>query len=91
MVKLATLTEYKKLLDDRPEKFTSDQVDYRDSDGKEKCVRCFHMYKRVLDQHGVCEIFRSPEVDEDGLDPNYVCDFFTHDGETHPLLEKPDA
>jgi hypothetical protein len=35
----------------------------------------------------VCEIMRSPEVDEYGVRPDWRCRFQTVDGDSHPLLE----
>jgi hypothetical protein len=72
---------------DRPEKMSAEDVDYRESEGKERCGRCLHFYERRVDSHGVCEIFRSEEADEDGVNPIYVCDFYTPDGEKFPLHE----
>lgn len=84
----ADLDDYTKLLADRPAKFDESEVDYRESAGREKCGRCLHLYLRQLDQFHVCEIFRNDEVDNNGIDPNYVCDFFTRDGEVFPLLQE---
>ena len=84
----ATLEDYTKLLSDRPAKFDDSEVDYRESQGKEKCGRCLHLFSRKLDSLNVCEIFRNDEVDNDGIDPEYVCDFFTRDGEIFPLLKE---
>lgn len=84
----ADLEDYTKLLADRPAKFDEKEVNYRESTEKEKCGRCFHLFSRRLDKFKVCEIFRNDEVDEDGINPNYVCDFFTRDGESFPLLQE---
>lgn len=85
-MKLATLDEYKQLMADRPQKFTADEVDYRRADGDMICAKCTHFYERRTDKHGTCEIFRSPEVDDKGVSPYFVCDFYSTDGETFPLL-----
>jgi hypothetical protein len=85
----AKFEEYQSLLKDRPEKFSEEQVNYRDSETiLHRCVKCVHYYERQRDAFGVCEIFRSEETDSKGVDPDYVCDFFTSDGEHFPLLKK---
>jgi hypothetical protein len=84
----ADLEGYTKLLADRPAKFDDSEVDYRESQGKEKCGRCIHLFSRKLDGFNVCEVFRNDEIDNDGIDPEYVCDFFTRDGEVFPLLKE---
>lgn len=84
----ADLEDYTKLLADRPSKFSDEEVDYRESEGREKCGKCLHFYTRQIDSLHTCEIFRNDEVDTDGIDPEYVCDFFTRDGEIFPLLKE---
>lgn len=79
------MKDYERLIADRPYKFDDKQVNYRDGKDKERCMRCVHFYVRKVDQHAVCEIFRNDKVDENGIDPDYVCDFFTRDGEKFPL------
>jgi hypothetical protein len=82
-----TIADYNHLIDDRPEKWLPDSVHYRPSDGEEKCRRCLHFYTRKLDGFGVCELIRDADTDEDGVDGDNVCDFYTQDGENFPLLE----
>ncbi len=87
----ADLEDYTKLVADRPVKFSDEEVDYRESDGKEKCGKCLHFYTRQLDGFGVCEIFRSDETDKEGVMPDMVCSFFTRDGEVFPLLKEGES
>lgn len=84
----ATVAEYNKLIEDRPDKFDAEDVGYREAEGRERCGRCIHLFIRKLDNFGVCEIFRSDETDDDGIDPDHVCDFFTRDGSNFPLLKE---
>ena len=77
----ATIEEYHRLLEDRPEKFTGDQVDYRPTRGQRRCAGCLHFY--VGQQHNVCEIMRP---DDENVQPSWVCDFWTEDMEKFPLL-----
>lgn len=76
---------YKRLMEDRPLKWDTSDVNYRPSEGKERCSRCLHFYLRNIDHFGVCEIFRSETTDQEGVQPGYTCDFFTRDGERFPL------
>jgi hypothetical protein len=88
---LVTLDAYKRLTANRPYKFSSDEVDYREANGEDKCANCMHLYKRVLDSYGVCEIFRDGEGDdEEPIKDDWVCSFHTVDGEEFPLLKSTD-
>ena len=85
---MPNLKDYYNMIEDRPRKFDAAEVEYRNADSKERCGRCVHFFTRKLDNFAVCEIFRSDETDEDGIDPDYVCNFFTHDGSNFPLLKE---
>ena len=87
---MPTLQEYRDLVEDRPDKWTADEVNYRPADDRRRCSRCLHFYERRIDALGVCELFRSDETDDKGVLPNWVCDFFTRDGETFPLRDGDD-
>jgi hypothetical protein len=76
---------YDELMLDRPEKFSPEDVDYRESDGKEKCAKCVHLFERFVDGFTTCEVM-SPE-DDSAIDMQNVCDFFTTDGTRFPLLK----
>lgn len=80
---MVSLDDYKKMIEDRPEKFDEDQVNYRESDVNSECSGCLHFFERRIDSFAVCEIMR-PDKDED-VKMNWVCDFFTKDGESFPL------
>jgi hypothetical protein len=75
---------YEALMADRPEKFDPEDVNYREADSRQRCWNCLHFYMRRIDEFGVCEIMR-PQ-DDGSVEPDYVCDYFTKDGETFPLL-----
>lgn len=88
---LVTLDAYKRLVANRPYKFSADEVGYRKSTGSEECANCFHLYKREWDKYGVCEIFRDGEGDkEEPIKDDWVCSFHTIDGEEFPLLTSRD-
>lgn len=81
---MTLLSEYKDLLDDRPVKLSPEDVEYREAEElSRRCARCIHFYERKTDVYGVCEIMR-PESDK-AVDPDYVCQFFTNDGEKFPM------
>lgn len=85
-----TKADYDDMMADRPEKFTPEEVGYRKAPrGSEyRCENCMHFYMRQVDRFHTCEIFRSPEVDERGVDLKYLCDWWTKDGEDFPLVRK---
>ena len=79
-----SFAQYEALLKDRPQKFSVEEVNYRDADNlQQRCERCIHYYQRVRDNYGTCEILRP--ADDEPVDPDYVCDFFTPDGVQYPL------
>ena len=80
---MATVSKesYLRLVENRPYKFDSEEVNYRDSEGEEKCQTCAHFFERVVDQFHTCEIFRP--VSDASVNPDYVCNFHTV-GETTP-------
>jgi hypothetical protein len=76
--------EYEKLVENRPEKLTAEQVNYRKAeDPGQECEHCLHFYKQVAgEQRTTCEILRlEPEA---SIDPEWVCDFMTRDGSEYP-------
>ena len=77
---------YKRIIENRPFKFSVDEVNYRESEGDEECKGCVHFFERVKDKFHVCEIFRPTKGDE-SVDPEFVCDFWTENNEDFPLLE----
>jgi len=84
----ATREQYEELIQNRPDKFTPEQVDYAPANSnKLRCGRCLHFFTRNRDGFHVCEILRSEQIDADGINPFYDCRFFTEDGEHFPLLE----
>lgn len=80
--------EYEEILEDRPDKFAPDEVDFRRATGKEpRCDECLHYFRRAVDGHAVCEIMRPLTVTEMVL-PEMTCDYQTPDGESFPLLHE---
>lgn len=95
---LITLDAYKRLIANRPFKFSAEEVAYHEAkldaqgEGEEFCANCLHFYTRKLDGYAVCEIFRDGEGDdEEPIKPDWVCAFHTTDGETFPLLTPTDT
>ena len=79
-----SFSDYESMMSDRPKKFTPEQVNYRDADSLHiRCLRCVHFYQRARDLYGVCEIMRPK--DDEPVNPDYFCDFFSTDGEEFPL------
>jgi len=85
--------EYDKLIAERPRKFTPNEVGYRKAPrgSEQRCENCGHFYVRKVDGFTTCEIMRSAETDEKGVDPKYLCNWWTRDGEDHPLAGKENA
>ncbi len=83
---MADLKDYKELMAETLVKFSPDEVNYRDAEGKERCDRCIHFFERKVDGWGMCEMVR-PDKD-DPVSPDYVCKFYTRDGDEFPLLKK---
>jgi hypothetical protein len=80
---MATLSDYKAIIEDRPKKLDASDVDYREGEGDEICGHCIHFYRRVVDEYGVCELMR-PDG-EKSVERDYTCDFFSETGEKFPL------
>jgi len=90
MTERVSKESYDRLVSNRPFKFDEAEVNYRSGHtGHEQCEGCAHFFQRKADDFGVCEIFR-PTRGKEEVRPNFVCDFFTEDGEEHPLLTEPD-
>ena len=87
---MITRQDVKKIIEDRPWKFSAEDVGYTAApEGSVmRCASCLRYFRRAIDGHATCEIFRSEEVDEHGVDPAYRCSFFTVDGDIFPLLEE---
>jgi len=77
---------YFRIVENRPFKFSAEEVNYRDGEGEEICRTCQHFFERVIDKFHTCEIFRPK--DDASVEAEYVCDFHTVDGEEFPLLEE---
>lgn len=83
---LSPMELYETIISDRPEKLDGEEVDYRDSDNdKQQCRKCLHFFIRKIDDYGVCELVRLD--DDEPIDPDYVCHYFTRNGTVFPLLK----
>ena len=83
MAKLATLAQYKQLMDDRPIKFKPEDVDFRKDAEGYPCAACVHWFHNPITSSMVCEVMRP----EDEIVPaDWTCVFFTRDYETFPKL-----
>jgi hypothetical protein len=84
---LASESDYRTLVADRPPKFNAKQVGYEEhASGKHKCHGCFHLYKTfTTPERVVCEVFR-PDNDVD-VNPEGWCRFWSKDGKSLPDLE----
>lgn len=80
-----TKDSYLRLIENRPYKFDEDEVNYKPEHSGLACETCVHFFERVTDKFHTCEIFRPS--DDSAVDPEYVCDFHTTDGEEFPLLK----
>ena len=82
---MVSLKEYKKLIEERPRKFSAEEVDYRDGAEELPCVcsRCIHFFERARDKFAVCEVMRP--TGEESVDQFYTCDMYSPDGEKFPL------
>lgn len=80
---------YERCIENRPFKFAPNEVNYHEYDDKDqRCETCVHFFNRVKDDWKTCEILRIvKKKDEEPIDPEYVCSFWTEDGQEFPLLE----
>ena len=85
------LSLYRRVMDNRPFKMSRGEAGYRQAAEDEigagcHCRDCIHFFTRRVDGLNTCEIYRD-EQDEQSIEPNYVCRYFTADGEEFPLLQ----
>lgn len=87
---MVILKEYFSIMLDRPKKLSEEDVGYGPApEGSEMtCVNCLNYYRRSRDGHPVCQIFRSDKTDEEGVLPDWRCQFYTITGDVFPLLEE---
>lgn len=90
MAKLVTLQQMRQLHAKRPEKFSPDEVGYEEApEGSAiRCAGCIMYYRRSIDNLGVCQIMRDDFTDDNGVYPDWRCQFQTVDGDVFPLLEE---
>lgn len=87
----ATLTDYRRLLADRPDKFTGPEASYTpESQNKSDyaCEDCLHFFTGKAARRRVCEVVRLQP--ERSIEPRAKCKFWTHTGERFPLLNSKD-
>lgn len=78
--------EYLELLDDRPFKFTPEQVNFREAlDYEPPCCSCVHWHYAPMRNTAVCEVMRPPQ---EHVPSHWTCVFHTTDMEHYPLLEE---
>jgi hypothetical protein len=78
--------EYLELLDDRPKKFTAEEVGFNEEapEGEPPCASCVHYYTNLIGEFAVCEILRlNPEA---YIPPFANCKFWNMDRKDFPLL-----
>jgi hypothetical protein len=84
----ATFEQYQKLIEDRPEKFTPEEVHFRKATVYEpKCAGCLHWFFSPMRADSVCEIMRPDTGDSETVPSWFTCKFQTSDGKDFPLLE----
>jgi hypothetical protein len=90
---LVTINRYEELLDDRPVKFTEEEVGYGPApEGSGfTCNSCRHYYRRGVDGFTVCEIMRSERTDVEGVLPDWRCIFQNTDGSVFHFLPSEDS
>lgn len=83
---IVSFSDYQKILDDRPVKFTPEEVNFHKAKlDEEPCASCIHWFHAPIRDTNVCEIMRP--ADED-VPPNWTCAFHTKDGEHYPYQEE---
>lgn len=83
----ATLADYKRLLADRPEKFSGSEAQYfpaTKNDTTYTCDSCRHFFNGKVAGYNVCEVVRLQP--EKSIEPGARCKFWTRTGERFPLL-----
>lgn len=82
------LADYKRLLTDRPVKFTGAEAGYvpaSRNDGEYTCDDCRHFFTGPAAGYNVCEIVRL--TPEKSIEPKARCRFWTRTGERWPMLK----
>jgi len=81
-----SLEEYERLMEDRPAKFTAEEVNFHLAKAHEPmCCACMHWYRGAVMEKDVCEIMR-PKNEQ--VPWNWTCQFHTKDGERFPLYDQ---
>ncbi len=82
-----TLAEYKRLLADRPAKFTAAEAAYQSQKQNTTdyfCRDCRHFFQGPVAGYNVCEVVRLQP--EKSIESHAKCKFWTRTGERFPLL-----
>jgi len=85
---MVRIEKYFEIMLDRPKKLNEDDVEFEPApEGSAmRCGSCINYYRRATDGRAVCQIFRSSEVDDHGVPPDWRCRFWTVTGDVFPLL-----
>jgi hypothetical protein len=84
-----TIGEYRKLIADRPRKFTETEVRFAPPSRNNTdyyCKDCSHWFESPGAKRSVCEIMR--KRDDSSVEPKAKCMFWTRTGMKFPLLEQ---
>lgn len=81
------------LMEERVRKLSPKEVDYRSAPAGSaiKCNSCHHGFRRNSDGRMMCELVGSDEIDEDGINPQWRCDWWTSDGDSYPLATEKET
>jgi hypothetical protein len=81
------LADYKRLLSDRPDKFSGKEAGYTPAAQNKTeytCDDCRHFFTGPAASYNVCEVVRLQP--EKSIEPKAKCRFWTRTGERFPLL-----
>lgn len=87
----ATLADYRRLLADRPDKFSGADAQYTPVSSNKTdyhCDDCRHFFTGKAAGYNVCEVVRLQP--EKSIEPKAKCKFWTRTGERFPLLNNRD-
>lgn len=91
MSDLVTLDDYFAIMNDRPEKFSPEEVGYSPKPKyKETCDDCAAFFRGKVARRNVCEIMR-PNSETESVAPMGWCWFWHSNYIDFPLLDKPEC
>lgn len=87
-MRLPTLDDYRRLMRDRPVKFSGKEANLRGSEHPFfNCRHCYHWYESPASGFRVCEVVR-PEGAREEVEPSAVCDFWNVGDGKFPLYRR---